>query len=66
MYFKAHTELNCELSDSYRRRIEGFVMSMIDKPVPVQEFRNKKYQPRPEDTSKSVGGSTLYFKGFRR
>lgn len=58
--------MNDDLSDVYRRRIEGFVMSMIDKPIPIQEFKEAEYKPRPEDTKKFVGGTTMYFQGFRR
>jgi hypothetical protein len=41
-------------------------MSMIDKPIQATEFKNNTYRPRPEDNSKTIGASTLYFKGFRR
>lgn len=41
-------------------------MGMIDKPITVCEFKERRYTPRPEDSSKFVGASTLYFNGFRR
>lgn len=41
-------------------------MGMIDKPIQISEYKDKKYTPRPEDTTKFAGASTLYFKGFRR
>jgi hypothetical protein len=41
-------------------------MGMIDKPILMHEFKNLKYTPREEDTSKFIGGSTMYFNGFRR
>lgn len=41
-------------------------MGMIDKPIQISEYKDRKYVPREQDTTKFAGASTLYFKGFRR
>ena len=56
---EAKRQLSCSnLAHSHKKRVEGFILSAIDKPVPVEQYRNEPVCFR------NTAGPTLSSKGF--
>lgn len=39
-------ECNPSLINSHKKRIEGFILAMVEKPDPVNIYQDKHYEPR--------------------
>lgn len=39
---------------AYKKRLDGLLVSLIDRPLKVEEHRSKSYKPRPNDKSKDI------------
>lgn len=47
---------------SHKKRIEGFVLAMLDKPIAVTQHTNQPHAYREEDKSKNIAGNAFYLK----
>lgn len=48
------TESNPSLIHSHKKRIEGFILAMIEKPNPVRVYEDQHYEPRSPEKSHSI------------
>ncbi|CAD8160040.1 unnamed protein product [Paramecium pentaurelia] len=59
-------ELNQRLSKNYKKRIENFVINMLENPIVCNEYKPPEaYQFRDEDPTKNLGDPQIYVKGFK-
>ena len=47
-------EKNKTLAQAYKKRLDGFLLSIIEKPIEVDSHHNNPYNPREANTSKHV------------
>ncbi|CAD8076000.1 unnamed protein product [Paramecium sonneborni] len=59
-------DLNQRLSKNYKKRIENFVINMLENPIVCNEYKPPEaYQFREEDPTKNLGDPQIYVKGFK-
>ncbi|CAK81193.1 unnamed protein product (macronuclear) [Paramecium tetraurelia] len=59
-------ELNNRLAQNYRKRVENFVINMLENPVVCAEYKQPDTQAfRQEDPTKNLGDPQFYVKGFK-
>ncbi|CAD8072311.1 unnamed protein product [Paramecium primaurelia] len=59
-------ELNNRLAQNYKKRVENFVINMLENPVVCVEYKQPNTQAfREEDPTKNLGDPQFYVKGFK-
>lgn len=54
------------MSQNYRKRVENFVINMLENPIPNTEYLGPTaHQIRDERPEKFVGDAQIYVKGFK-
>ncbi|KRX03189.1 hypothetical protein PPERSA_07017 [Pseudocohnilembus persalinus] len=54
------------MSQNYKKRVENFVINMLENPVQINEYRAPKaYKIRDEFPEKFIGDAQIYVKGFK-
>lgn len=56
---------NKDLAESYRKRVENFIINMMETPVHVNDHENKAVKIRDEDPSRFLGNALFVVKGFK-
>jgi hypothetical protein len=60
--------MNSKLAESYRKRIENFVISSLEKPIVVTDYKAPNemvFHLRDEQPEKFLGDAQIYVKGFK-
>ncbi|CAD8183002.1 unnamed protein product [Paramecium octaurelia] len=59
-------DMNQRLSKNYKKRVENFVINMLENPVVCNEYKPpESYKFREEDITKNLGDPQIYVKGFK-
>lgn len=59
-------ELNEKYAQNYKKRIENFIINMIENPVVLNMYSGPRYYKiREEDPSKFLGDPQIYVTGFK-
>ncbi|CAD8064731.1 unnamed protein product [Paramecium sonneborni] len=59
-------DLNQRLSKNYKKRIENFVINMLENPIVCNQYKPlEAYQFRDEDPRRNLGDPKIHFKGFK-
>ena len=58
--------MNQRLSKNYKKRVENFVINMLENPVVCNEYKPpESYKYRDEDPTRNLGDPQIYVKGFK-
>jgi hypothetical protein len=47
-------ETSPSLIHSHKKRIEGFILAMVEKPISIKLYEDKHYEPRSPEKSLSI------------
>jgi hypothetical protein len=53
------------LALNYRKRIENFIITMMEKPIVTQDYASPSHLTREDEPEKFIGDAQIYVKGFK-
>ncbi len=49
------SELNDKLAGNYKKRVENFIINMLENPLPITEYKSKDAKIREESPERFLG-----------
>lgn len=61
-----YEDIQNELAANYKKRIENFVINMLENPIITQDYRGpQEHKIRDEHPEKFLNDAQVYIKGFK-